>query len=395
MATTTPTDTINTNTDWRIKLFGDSILLNNVKDLPPLPKGDVETGGGEVVEDAEQPLPAKATAPRPTETMKVEEFFKGYDYIALFFGANYCPFCKKFAPNVVAARPFFEQKKCKVIFVSNDRDEDNFYESCAKVYGIDVMAYDTSKTAQMRDMFGLKTIPALMILRNADFMKSQPHVYSNAREILELDPTCKHFPWGSIEKKQAAPMTNWERIFIHGKHGNWWQLGHKMVSEVHPNDMYMDEHAVRIRAGLLNIITWLAVMNVFFMRDQTLVKVIFGIVTWEFVTSMIFGLTPLAPLGWMGSIMAVMLHPAPLWKPARPKRFAWLIGLLLATSCFILVQFKHRLGAGYIPSVTAIALTCNVATWLEGNAGFCVGCFIYNNVLTKFFDYEECKECKL
>ncbi|KAL3933423.1 MAG: hypothetical protein SGARI_003713 [Bacillariaceae sp.] len=347
------------NADWRVKLFGDSILLNTPDDLDLV---DVEQG-------VEQPVAAKDDAiVAPTKTEPVEKFFDGYDYIALFFGANYCPFCKKFAPTVIASKPVFESKKCKVIFVSNDRDLENFHTSCAKVRGIDVMQYDTSKTAQMRDLFGLKTIPALMILRNADFDKEQPMVYSNARDILDLDPKLENFPWGSIEKKQAAPVTAWDRLWIHGRHGKWWQLGHKNVSEVHPNDVYMDEHAVRIRAGLLNVITWVAVMNIFFMKDSDLAAIIFGIVSWEFVTSMIFGLTPFSPLGIIGTLLAIILQPAPLWKPAKPKRFAWLIGLTLALSCFILVQYRTSLGSAYKPAVAAIALTCNLATWLEGNA---------------------------
>jgi hypothetical protein len=85
----------------------------------------------------------------------------------------------------------------------------------------------------------------------------------------------------------------------------------------------MDEHAVRIRAGLLNVITWVAIMNVFYMRNLLLVNVVFGIVSWEFVTSMLFGLTPFAPLGIIATLVAVVLQPSPLWKPASPKRFAW------------------------------------------------------------------------
>ena len=371
--------------DWRIKLFGESILLNDTSNVK-VREGDIE----------EQPINTPSGVDAiPADTMPVQEFFNGYEYIALFFGANYCPFCKKFAPSVVAAKPAFESKKAKVIFVSNDRDEENFGESCLKVRGIDVMQYDTSKTAQMRDLFGLKTIPALMILKNADFEKDRPFVYSNGREILELDPKLEMFPWGTTEKKQAAPVTALERIIIHGRHGNWWQLGHKNVSELHPNDLYMDEHAVRMRAGLLNVITWVAIMNIFHMRDPDLVNVIFGIVAWEFLSSMIFGLTPFSPLGWIGTLLAVLVQPAPLWKPARPKRFAWLIGLILGTTCFILVQFRVELGSAYRPAVTAVALTCNLATWLEGNGGFCVGCFLYNNVLVPYMGHEECSECKL
>jgi thiol-disulfide isomerase/thioredoxin len=226
--------------DWRIKLFGDELLLNG-----PSAAGDVEKA-----------LPKGSYVP-------VSEAFDGYDFIAVFFGANYCPFCKAFAPTVVGAIPNFEAKKTKVIFVSNDKDAENFQVSVDKVAGIDVMAWDLSRTALMRDLFGLKTIPALMILQNKSFNEEKPFVVSNAREILELDPNLERFPWGSIEKRQAAPVTAGERLWIHGRHGSWWQLGHKSVSPLHPTDMYFDEHAVRIRAGLLNVITWVAIMNVF------------------------------------------------------------------------------------------------------------------------------------
>ncbi|KAK1740279.1 DUF4395 domain-containing protein [Skeletonema marinoi] len=369
-----PNDATKTD-DWRLKLFGDELRMNT---MTKMKRGDIEQALQEV------------------SFASIPDAFDGYEYLALFFGANYCPFCKEFAPTVVAAAPAFAAKKTKVIFVSNDRDDLNYEESCEKVQGIDVMGYDLSKTAQMRDLFGLKTIPALIILQNKDFEKDEPFVVSNAREILELDPNLKRFPWGSIEKRQAAPLTAWDRLFIHGIHGNWWQLGHKNVSPLHPNQMYMDEHAVRIRAGLLNVITWVAIMNVFYMRNLLLVNVIFGIVSWEFVTSMLFGLTPFAPLGIIATLVAVVLQPSPLWKPANPKRFAWGVGLMLALSCFIIVQFKDEISEkDFKAAVAAIALTCNLFTWLESAAGFCVGCFVYNNVFVKYLGKEECKECKL
>ena len=106
---------------------------------------------------------------------------------------------------------------------------------------MDAVAYDLSKTAQMRDLFGLKTIPALMIIQNKNFDADKPFVVANAREIFELDPELKRFPWSSTEKRQAAPVTAAERLWIHGRHGMWWQLGHKDVSPLHPKDMYMDE----------------------------------------------------------------------------------------------------------------------------------------------------------
>lgn len=69
---------------------------------------------------------------------------------------------------------------------------------------------------------------------------------------------------------------------------------------------------------------------------------------------------------------------------------------MLALSCFIIVQNKDNISEeSYRASVISIALICNLFTWLESAAGFCVGCFMYNNVLVKYLGKEECSECKL
>jgi len=54
-----------------------------------------------------------------------------------------------------------------------------------------------------------------------------------------------------------------DRLIIQRKYGKWWELGHHSNVEK-PHEMYMDEHAVRTRAGIVNVITWLALMYIFF-----------------------------------------------------------------------------------------------------------------------------------
>jgi len=157
----------------------------------------------------------------------------------------------------------------------------------------------------------------------------------------------------------------------------------------------MDEHAVRARAGLLNVVTWVAVINVWEWKDPDIVLILFPIVAYEFLTSMVVGLTPISPFGVVGTLMSIILHPEPLWKPAKPKRFAWLIGLVLSTSCFIFVAVREELGGAYLPLVRTTVCLCNIATWFESSLGFCFGCFIYNSVLVPVYKLEECSECKL
>ena len=186
--------------DWRVTLLGENIQINQQDD-------DEEAG------DVEE----------STELVPIEEALdpERYDYIALFLGADYCPHCKAFAPTVKAAASTLEQKKCKVLFLSNDRTDEAFRASCRKNAGIDVVPYNLEKTRLVRDLFDLTTIPALMILKNQDFSKLTPQVVTNARNTLVADPQAERFPW-----VQEHHMSWKDRFIIRGKYGKWWELGH-------------------------------------------------------------------------------------------------------------------------------------------------------------------------
>jgi len=87
------------------------------------------------------------------------------------------------------------------------------------------------------------------------------------------------FPWAQekMKSKKATRIEKdgehtrislYDRIIINGKYGKWWELGHH-ANPSKPDEMYMDEHAVRIRAGILNIVTWIALINIFFWKIPT------------------------------------------------------------------------------------------------------------------------------
>ncbi|KAL7503459.1 hypothetical protein ACHAXN_003124 [Cyclotella atomus] len=371
--------------DWRCTLLGDNIRINSQN----------QVDDRDVVEDAD----ADEEAPSPSSSLTPTKLALDpakYDYIALFIGANYCPHCRELAPTVVKMTPILQTiKRCKVIFVSNDRDEDNFEQSCVKNAGIDVMPYNLEKTQAIRDMFGLATIPAFLILRNEDFGMSSPTLVTNARHQLVIDPSCASFPWVA-ETDSEGPVKKHvpfkERIIIQGKWGRWYQLGHYANPEK-PDEMYMDEHAVRIRGGLLNIITWIALMNVLFLQKETIVYCIFPLVFWEMLSASTFGLTPLAPIGTLAAVMATIFWSEPHWKPAKPKRFAWWIGLFMVSLYFTIFSLREYID-NYRIYIAVIVGIFNLATWLESAAGFCIGCFIYNKAVVPMFKLDECVECK-
>lgn len=372
---------IPTSNDWRCTLLGDNIRVSSQEPYP------------DFVEDTDLESPVISSLVPTKNALDPTK----YDHIALFIGANYCPHCRDLSPTVVKMTLILEtMKRCKVIFVSCDRDAENFEQSCHKNQGIDVMPYDLEKTRAMRDLFGIATIPAFMILENKDFDALAPTVVTNARHKLTGDPMCIGFPW-SKEMIPFNTLTNAisfkERIIIQGKWGRWYQLGHYANPEK-PDAMYMDEHVVRIRGGVLNIITWIALMNILFLEQKAIVYTLFPLVFFEMLMASTFGLTPIAPIGTFASLITTIFWSEPNWKPAKPKRFAWWIGLFMVTLYFTIFSLRENINnyKGYLVMVVSIF---NLATWLESAAGFCIGCFIYNQFVVPAFKLEECVECKI
>lgn len=124
-----------------------------------------------------------------------------------------------------------------------------------------------------------------------------------------------------------------------------WQFGYTSINPAYHEKMCMDEHAVQIRAGLLNICSWIAIGNVLGPQLPLVVYTLGPLVIWEFLSTLMFGPGPLGSLSILAQILTHILPPTPHWKPARPKEFAWSIGLCLATLCLSVFALKEELNA--------------------------------------------------
>jgi hypothetical protein len=269
---------------------------------------------------------------------------------------------------------------------------------------------------------------------------------------------------GNIAHDKSTNLQGWDRFFTRGEHAGLWgifSLGHinliphntKNINntsnhEKELNIPWMDEHAVRIRAGLLNVLSWISIANVTFIREPNLAITIISLAMWEFVASTIFGLTPLAPLGSLATALAMVFHNKPLWVPAKPKRFAWTIGFIIVLSCLICWRigwefgFKQKhaemkmmkrdrsrilmmemmddsmnddvdcmvmdmndlseypIAAAMIIAIKVLISCCLILTWLEASCGFCLGCFVYNRCgkllhhTSSNDDQKQCEVCQ-
>jgi len=143
----------------------------------------------------------------------------------------------------------------------------------------------------------------------------------------------------------------------------------------------INEVATRARAGLLNILSLVTMVIIIFMPELDPIKYVGPFVIFDMTVAALFGLTPLSPAGLLGT--AITMKIKPIWKPTKPKRFAWVLGSILGITCLTLWYFE--LPDIWIISVLAI---CFLLTWLEAVLGFCVGCWMHSLIFG-------CEVCEL
>lgn len=187
----------------------------------------------------------------------------------------------------------------QVISVSNDRTEADFDEYCGAMPWASIpYARAQEVKANLRDRFAVKTIPTLVVLDAA----TGEVITKAGRDRVETDPTGEYFPWatGSGADKAIAisiqgavgggggssTPTPFKAFGVAsrgdgGNGGMSWRhltyrervftkpllaMGHRGINPNRPDDLYMDENAVRVRAGIFNIVTVLVLMNLTFTK---------------------------------------------------------------------------------------------------------------------------------
>ena len=157
----------------------------------------------------------------------------------------------------------------------------------------------------------------------------------------------------------------------------WWSPGQHVPGWATPR---INETATRARAGLLNVLSATTIVLLLFKPELDPVLYVGPFVIFDMFIAAATGLTPLSPVGVLGTLLTMGLRPT--WKPVPPKRFAWILGGSLGVVC--LGMRAAGIDNTWIVGVVAI---CFVLTWLEAAMGFCVGCWMHAHLF-------ECEECE-
>jgi len=130
-----------------------------------------------------------------------------------------------------------------------------------------------------------------------------------------------------------------------------------------------DENQVRAAAGVTMVLGAVAFCLAYFDKQYIPLQAVSTFFFVDFLTRLTFGLRH-SPVGLIARLMT--LGRAPDWVSAKPKRFAWTLGLGMAFSMMVITNSGIR---GMLPrTICAICLTL---MWMESVLGLCLGCKIH------------------
>jgi Domain of unknown function (DUF4395) len=148
-----------------------------------------------------------------------------------------------------------------------------------------------------------------------------------------------------------------------------------------------DENEVRAAAGLTMVLGAVAFVYAYFDGQYVPLQVVSSFFFVEFLSRLTIGLHH-SPMGLVAR--GLTRRRPPDWVSAKPKRFAWSLGLGMSFSMMVITNAGVR---GLLPR--SICLVCLVLMWSESVLSVCLGCklhalFVRRGWASKDPAYEVC-----
>jgi len=135
----------------------------------------------------------------------------------------------------------------------------------------------------------------------------------------------------------------------------------------------LDERVMRASAGIMLLLGIIAFINAFILQKYIVVTWISGFLLLNFVLGLFIG-SDFAPTIILGSFFVRRQSPLPIG--AVQKKFAWSLGLTLASAIFTLSFFLIN-DPSYFESVCMLCILCLFILYFETAFGICFGCKLY------------------
>ena len=150
----------------------------------------------------------------------------------------------------------------------------------------------------------------------------------------------------------------------------------------------MNEGEIRAAAGILFLFTYTSLMAIIFKGYFPLIKyVITGFLT-DFIIR-VFINPKYAPTLILGRL--IVKNQTPEYVGAIQKKFAWVIGIILASTMFILMVVVNS----YSPITGIICLICLIFLFFESVFGICLGCKFFSLIYKEKAQYCPGEVCEV
>lgn len=132
----------------------------------------------------------------------------------------------------------------------------------------------------------------------------------------------------------------------------------------------LNEREIRASAGILFLFMFIAITIVIASGDFLMLKYMVTIFLADMIIR-VFVNPKFSPLLIIGRL--IVSRQTPLYVGAPQKKFAWVIGLILSTTIFILLVLVNS----YSPITGIICFLCLIFLFFETAFGICIGCKLY------------------
>ena len=132
----------------------------------------------------------------------------------------------------------------------------------------------------------------------------------------------------------------------------------------------LNEREIRASAGILFLATFISLMFILFKNNFLPIKYVLTMFLADFLIR-VFVNPKFSPTLIMGRL--IVGNQVPEYVGAQQKKFAWIIGVVLSATMFILIVIVNS----YSPITGIICLICLVFLFFESAFGICLGCKFY------------------
>jgi hypothetical protein len=137
------------------------------------------------------------------------------------------------------------------------------------------------------------------------------------------------------------------------------------------NIRVLNEREIRAAAGILFLFTYTALLAIIFKGYFPLIKYVITAFLLDFLIR-VFIHPRFSPTLILGRLM--VKNQTPEYVGAAPKKFSWIVGVILSLTMFILMVVVNS----YSPISGIICLICLIFLFFEAVFGICLGCKFYS-----------------